>query len=497
MRGLPAADGPQRPGRLQGRAMQKRTDKRASRLSWRAELAATLSLGSPLILTNLAQTGLTTADVILMGWLGSHALAAGALGTNIYFALLIFGMGLVTATAPLIAQELGRKRHSVRDVRRTVRQGLWTAVAISVPVWLVLWNAEALLLVLGQEPALAAEAAPYVRTLQWAFLPFLGAVVLRSFLSALERPRWVLFMGLLALPLNIAVAWAFMFGSLGLPALGLAGAGVATTVASLFIFSGLAVVILTDRKLRRYRLFGRFWRADWRRFRTIWRIGLPIGGTLLFEVGLFNAAAFVMGLFGPEPLAAHAIALQIASLTFMVPLGLAQAATVRVGLAYGARDAEGIRRAGWTAYALGVGFMALVALLMMAFPRSLAGIFLDAADPKNAAVIAYAVTFLGFAALFQVVDGAQAVGAGILRGLNDTRTPMLYAALGYWGIGASLGIALAFPAGLKGAGIWIGLATGLATVAALMLWRWSQRTELGLVAEAAPPRVQAPAASGV
>ena len=156
--------------------MQKRTDKRASRLAWRL----TLSLGSPLILTNLAQTGLTTADVILMGWLGSHALAAGALGTNIYFALLIFGMGLVTATAPLIAQELGAKRHSVRDVRRTVRQGLWTAVAISVPVWLVLWNAEPILLVLGQEPALAAEAAPYVRTLQWAFLPFLGAVVLRA-----------------------------------------------------------------------------------------------------------------------------------------------------------------------------------------------------------------------------------------------------------------------------------------------------------------------------
>jgi multidrug resistance protein, MATE family len=453
----------------------------ANRAAWRRELVATLALAWPLCLTNLAQTGLTTADVILMGWLGPQALAAGALGTNLYFAFLIFAIGIVTATAPLIAQELGRRRHSVRDVRRTVRQGLWAAAAVSIPVWIVLWNAEALLLRIGQEPALAAEAGRYMRALQWAVLPFLGAVVLRSFLSALERPGWILVMGLLALPLNIAIAWVFMFGKLGAPALGIAGAGIATTAASLFVFCGLALVIVTDRKLRRYHLFGRFWRADWRRFAAIWRIGLPIGGTLIFEVGLFNAATFVMGLFGAEALAAHAIALQIASLTFMVPLGIAQAATVRVGLAYGAGDPEGIRRAGWTAYALGLGFMACTALMMLAFPQALAGVFLDRADPANAGVIALAVTFLGFAALFQVVDGAQAVGAGMLRGLSDTRVPMLYAALGYWGIGATLGLALAFPGGFAGSGIWTGLATGLAVVAALMLWRWRRRTALGLV----------------
>jgi MATE family multidrug resistance protein len=449
--------------------------------AWRAELEATLALAWPLILTNLAQTGLTTADVILMGWLGPGALAAGALGTNLYMAFLIFGIGVATATAPLIAQELGRKRHSVRDLRRTVRQGLWTAVAISIPVWAVLWNAERILLVLRQDPALAAEAGAYMRTLQWAFLPFLGSVVLRSFLSALQRPGWILVVGLLALPVNVAVAWALMFGRLGLPALGLAGAGVATTAASLFMVCGLALVIVLDRRLRRYRLFGRFWRSDRRRFRTIWRLGLPIGGTLLFEVGLFNAAAFVIGLFGADALAAHAIALQIASLTFMVPLGVAQAATVRVGLAHGARDPERVRRAGWTAYGLGVGFMACIALAMVTAPHALVGVFLDPGDPANAGVVALAVTFLGFAALFQVVDGAQTVGAGMLRGLGDTRMPMLYAALGYWGVGATLGIWLAFAARLEGAGVWTGLATGLAVVAALMLWRWLRRTELGLV----------------
>jgi multidrug resistance protein, MATE family len=460
------------------------SDPYENRRLWRTELAATLALGWPLVLTNLAQTGLTTADVILMGWLGPAALAAGALGTNLYFAFLIFGIGVTSATAPLIAQELGRKRHSVRDVRRTVRQGLWASVAISIPVWVVLWNAEPILLLLGQEPALAAESAPFVRTLQWAFLPALWAVVLRCFFSALQRPGWILAIWALALPLNLAIAWVLMFGKLGFAPLGLAGAGVATTVSSLFMFVGLALVTMLDRRLRRYRLFGRWWRPDAHRLRIIWRIGLPIGGTLLFEVGLFNAAAFVMGLFGAEALAAHAIALQIATLSFMVPLGLAQAGTVRVGLARGASDPGGVGRAGWTAFALGVGFMAGIAVLMVAFPRPLVGVFLDAGDPANAGVIALAVTFLGFAALFQVVDGAQAVGAGILRGLNDTRVPMLYAALGYWGVGATLGIALAFPAGLKGAGIWIGLATGLAVVAVLMLRRWLRRGELGLLGEA-------------
>ena len=189
------------------------SDPYENRRLWRTELSATLALGWPLVLTNLAQTGLTTADVILVGWLGPAALAAGALGTNLYFAFLIFAIGVASATAPLIAQELGRKRHSVRDVRRTVRQGLWASVAIAIPVWVVLWNAEPILLLLGQEPALAAESAPFVRTLQWAFLPALWAVVLRCFFSALQRPGWILAIWTLALPLNLAIAWVLMFGN--------------------------------------------------------------------------------------------------------------------------------------------------------------------------------------------------------------------------------------------------------------------------------------------
>lgn len=453
----------------------------------RGEMRALLVLALPLVVANLAQTALTTTDVILMGWLGPASLAAGALATNLFFGFLMFGIGLVTATVPMIAQERGRRPHAVREVRRTVRQGFWAALSYSVPVWIVLWHAEAILLRLGQEPALAAAAGAYMRALQWALFPFLIAVVLRSFLAALERPLWALVVGLLAVPVNLGLALWLMFGGMGVPPLGLVGAGVATSLTGFIMIAGFAAVVAMDRTLRRYALFGRLWRADWQRYGALWRIGLPIGGTLVFEVSLFNAAALLMGLFGAEALAAHQIALQIASLSFMVPLGLAQAATVRVGLAYGAGDEGGVGRAGWTAYAAGVGFMAVMALVLVAFPRTLAGAFLDRSDPASARVVETAVAFLAFAALFQIVDGAQAVGAGMLRGLNDTRVPMLYAAFGYWAVGGALGVALAFGTALGANGIWIGLATGLAVVAALMLARWLRRREHGLLAGIGPP----------
>jgi MATE family multidrug resistance protein len=300
--------------------------------------------------------------------------------------------------------------------------------------------------------------------------------VLRSFVSALERPVWSLVVGLVAVAYNAFINYALIFGKFGLPALGLEGAGIGSASANLFMFMGLAAVVLLDRRFRRYRLFGRFWRPDRERFREIWRIGLPIAITL----GLFNAAVFLMGLLGAESLAAHAVAIQIASLSFMVPLGLAQAVTVRVGFAKGRRDRDGIARAGWTAFAMGVGFMSMTALVMIAVPGALVGFFLDPADPASAAVSRLAISFLFVAALFQIFDGAQVVGAGMLRGLSDTRVPMVYALLGYWGVGLGSGVALGFGLGWEGVGIWAGLAIGLACVSVLMIGRWIRRERLGL-----------------
>ena len=454
--------------------------------AWREEIRATLALSWPMVLTNLGQVAMTATDVMMMGRLGPDTLAAGALGTNLYFAPMIFGLGLMLATSPMLATELGQRRHSVRDLRRTVRQGLWLAILVSLPVWLILWNGEALLLAMGQEPALAAEAGRYIRTLQWAVLPFYGYIVLRSFISALERPGWALAVVFVAFLLNILVNWVLMYGNLGVAPMGVAGSGWATTISSGFMFFGLVGVVLIDRRFCRYRLFGRFWRPDWPRFRSLLRLGLPIGAILAFEVTIFNAAALLMGLIGASSLAAYAIVIQISSVTFMVPLGLNQAVTVRVGLAFGANDPQGIQRAGWTAFALGVGFMALMALGMVLIPRLLIRAFIDVGDPGNGEVVALAVSFLLFAALFQVVDGAQAVASGMLRGLHDTKIPMIYAAIGYWGIGLPLGVLLAFPFGFAGNGIWFGLFFGLAVVAALLLMRWLRRERLGLTAAQDP-----------
>lgn len=470
----------------------------AGRRAWLDEVRATLALAAPLILTNLLQMALTTTDVVMMGRLGPDALAAGVLGANLFFAFVIFGIGLVTAVSPMIARELGRKRHSVRDVRRTVRQGLWSAAAIALPVWVILWFAHPILLALGQEPQTAAGAARYLSTLQWAFLPFLCYIVMRNFIAAVERPLWGIWAGLIGFIANAGAAWCLIFGALGFPRLELLGAGIATTFSSTVMFLSLALIAVTDRKFRRYHLFGRFWRADWPRFRQLWGLGLPIAAALVFEVSIFNGAVFLMGLIGTTELAAHSIAIQVASVTFMVPLSFGQAATVRVGRAYGAGDPDAMGRAGWTSFAMGVGFMILTASTMLFAPRLLIGAFLDLGSPASLPVVELAVSFLAIAAIFQLVDGAQAVSSGMLRGLHDTRVPMILAGIGYWGIGFPLGALLAFPLGFGGAGIWMGLAAGLAVVAVLMTGRWTFREGLalmgdaaavhrGIVREAAPP----------
>jgi len=453
----------------------------AAERPWRRESAATLRLAGPLVLTNLTQAGIQATDVVLLGWLGSRSLAAGALGNNLYIACLIFGMGLVTAASPLISRQVGSMPHSVRDVRRTVRQTMWAVVTIACPVMLLLWHAESLLVLMGQDPVLAAQAAQFVRALEWGFVPALFYLVLRGFVAALERPIWSLVIGIAGVIFNACLNYSLIFGAMGLPRLGLVGAGIGSSITQTMMFAGLAIVISRHARFRRYHLFGRFWRADWARYATVWRLGAPIAMTLGLEITIFNAAVFLMGLVGTAALAAHAVAIQIASLTFMVPLGLSQAATVRVGLALGRRDAAGITRAGWTSWCLGVGFMTLAACLLWAAPRPIVGLFLDTHSAADAEVVQLAVSFLGIAALFQIFDGAQAVGAGMLRGLHDAKIPMLFAAFGYWVIGLGIALWLGFGLHWGGIGIWIGLASGLAVVAVLMLARWLRRERIGLL----------------
>ena len=451
----------------------------APRRAWRAEARATLALAWPIALTNLSGVALLLTDSMLVGRLGAEALAAITIGVNLFWAVQAPTFGLALAAAPLLAQARGAgrrldapRRGWVREMRRSARQALWAVMALTPPTWALLWHAEPLLLASGQEPAIAALAAGYLRAFMWG-MPLFGAfVVLRGFLAAMERPGLALLVAFAGVVVNALLVWALVFGEFGAPRLGAVGAGLASALADLFMVAALLGLIARDRQLRRFRLLGRLWRPDWPRFREVFRVGLPIAGQMWLEIGLFAGAALVVGLLGAVPVAAHAVAVQVATATFMVPMGIGQAATARVGLAAGAGDTAGAARAGSVAVALGAAFMAATAAGMVAASGALPWLFLSADDPDAPAVAALGATLLVIAGLFQLADGVQVVSAGALRGLRDTRAPMLLAALGYWGIGLPVGLLLGFPLGLGAGGMWIGLATGTTVVAALLLRRW-------------------------
>lgn len=455
--------------------------------AWRNEAGAMLRLAWPMILTNLSMAAIGATDVLMVGWLGPHELAAASLGFNLSMLFAIFGMGLGMASSPMMASAIGRRRSSVRDIRRTFRQALWLTATISVPMMATLWFAGDILKALGQDATLAATAEEYVRAYMWSIPLFLATLAFRNFLSALEQPLWSLIVGLIGVFANVGFNYALIFGKLGLPAFGVVGAGIGSVLTNGLMLLLMILVVRRHPRFRRYHLLGRWWRADWPRYRAMWALGLPIGTSLALEAGVFSAAVMLMGWISTDAVAAHAVALQIASLTFMVPMGLAQAVTVRVGIGQGRADAQHIRRAGWTGFVMGTAFMALMALSLLLFPEQLVGLFIDRANPANAQVAALAVSFLMVAALFQVADGAQVIGQGMLRGLHDTFVPMLFALFGYWAIGIGVGAWLAFGLGWGGVGIWTGLATGLSLVALLMLWRWTRRGRIGLLPEPARP----------
>nr|WP_280116365.1 MATE family efflux transporter [Pannonibacter sp. XCT-34] len=446
---------------------------------WRSDIAPTLTLGLPLAGAQLAQMAITTTDIIMVGWLGPVELGAVVLANNLYILFWFFGMGMTQAIIPLAAQALGRK--APRDLRRTVRMGLWAVALYCLPVWAVLWFTEEILILLGQSAELAALAADYMRVMQWTMLPALAIMATRAFVTVMNRPQIVLWATIGGAVLNAALNYVLIFGHFGFPRLELVGAAIASFCTQLLAFLILAAYVVTQPRLRRFNIFGRLWRLDWPVFWQILRMGAPIGLTIVAEGLLFTGSTMMMGWVGTLPLAAHGIALQIASITFMVPLGISQAGMTRVGLAAGQRDLDGIARAGWTALGLTLAFMALAAIAFWTIPGVLVSLFLDMDNPASQEVLAIAVGLLGVAAVFQIADGAQVAGASILRGLGDTLTPLLYAMVGYMAIGMTLSYVLAFPLGLGGIGIWWGLAGGLASTAVLAIWRFARRREVGLL----------------
>ncbi len=449
--------------------------------TWRGELAATLRLAGPLAAANLLQMLVYAIDVIFVARLGEEALAASSLAIALFGLMMWCFSGLTGMVAALIAAELGRRRHAVREVRRSTRMALWLGLACGLAGMAVCWYGREIMLLTGQAPRIAELAGGFMRVIMWAMVPMVFANVLRSVVSALGRPIFATAITALAIGVAALANYAFVFGRLGAPALGLEGSALASVLTSIFMLLAYVVAIQLDRGLRRYRLFGNWWRSEWQRFRELLRTGLPVAATILAEAGLFSGAAFLMGRIGASELAGHTIALQVAALAFQIPFGIGQAATIRVGYHYGARDSVAVGRAGWVGIALGTGFMVATASIMLFAPRLVLGIYVDTEAAANAALMGFAVKFMVVAAAFQLFDGLQAVAAGALRGLRDTRTPMVYALFGYWLPGLGTSVFLGFFTPLAGIGIWIGLAVGLVVVALLMVQRWARRARLGLL----------------
>ncbi len=417
-------------------------------------------LGLPMISTQLAQMAINVTNTLVLGRLGPEALAASVLGWQLFFVVWIFGNGFCFAVMPLVASSLGS--HDPRGIARYARMGLWLCLAYAMLTVLPLWHSEQIFLALGQEPAIAALASDYVRLLQWSLFAQLGTILLRSVFGALHRPgivMWALMGGAL---LNLGLNLVLVFGFAGLPAMGIRGAGLATVVATGAVAAFLFAYAHYPPQMRALGLFSRPWRADWPALQEIFRLGWPIGTTIVAEVGLFSATSIMMGWVGAQALAAHGIVLQLSGLSFMVPLGLSAAATIRVGWAHGQRDHAAALRASRAALLLGLCTSGVAALTFLSFPQFLIGLYLDLADPQTEDVLSFARAFLMVSASFQLVDGLQALANGALRGLKDTRVPMLLALVSYWLLGMPLGYWLTFHLGVGGTGIWWGLALGLA-----------------------------------
>ena len=439
--------------------------------AWLEETVELLKLAAPLALTQLAQMAIGVTDTLMLGRYSNTALAAAVLGNTVFFFSWIIGQGPTAAVSPLIAHVLGARPNDRANVRAIVRMGFWSVGIMSLPLVAFLLCTKQVLLLLGQRPDLALAASQFVIPLALG-LPFsLGFQVLRSYATALSKPNATLYVMAVTVLFNIVGDYALIFGHFGAPRLGIVGSGTASACSFAFSFFAMAAVVTAMPKLRSYRLLRRFHRPVWDKLIENYRLGLPMGVTLMFEAGLFFSANLIMGSFGTSFVAAHAISMNVPSVTFMVPLGIAMAATVRVGLAAGARDGDAVRRAGYSAMLASVTFMAVCAVVLATYPREIASLYLPP-TAENVAVITLAVTFLRVAAAFQVFDGLQVTAALALRGLKDARAPMWIAGGSYWLAGFPVCIGLGFGLGMKGLGIWIGLAFGLLVAAVALTARF-------------------------
>jgi len=437
-----------------------------------AEVRAHLRIAGPLVLTSLVNMGMAITDVIMMGWIGPVALAAGAVASDFYSLVFYLCAGVFGAVSAIVSHARGARQHRV--IRRTIQQALWAVAILAIPGALAIWQAPKLLALIGVQHEIIAGAGDYARMMALTLVPMLGVAVWRQVLAAFADTRSIFRITLITLGLNAAGNYVFMFGKLGLPALGLAGAGLSSALCAVFMFGALSSYVLRNPQLSRYRLFKSRARPDWARLRELFRVGVPIGISSLGEVGVYLLSTAVIGIFGAEALAAHAVALRMAGVLYAFPVGLSQAATVRVGLATGAGDAAAQTRAARTALSAALTAGVLVILAVAPAREAIAGLFVGA-NGKASHIVPYAALLLLILAAMQPFEYVGTVANGVLRGIKDTRVPMLISVASFWGVATMVGLAMGFGFDQQALGIWIGLSSGAVAFSALMLVRLGQQ----------------------
>jgi multidrug resistance protein, MATE family len=437
--------------------------------------AETARLAAPLAIAQLSQMAMGVTDTILLGALGSDAIAAGGLGAGIFFVVVTLLQGVLSSVSVTVANARGAQAdHRVPHIYWT---GLLLSALLAVPAFVLLSFTEPILLQFGEPATLAHEVGAYTSVLRWASPgSLIGVGMMRAFLPAIGAAKRLLWISIASVAVNAVLNYGLIHGAYGLPRLGLLGSATATT-ATVWLAAIALVALLHGRP--RYRHFVSAARPNVPLMGELLGIGWPVAITFGVESTLFLGTGLMIGVLGAKQLAAHQIAMNVASVSFMVPLAIGQAANVRVGYWLGAGQLLAARHAGFVALGLGVAFMSLTGLVFITAPHAIIGLYLHLDDPENAQTVAIAASLLSVAAIFQIVDGMQTIGSGCLRGLRDTRVPMLAAAFGYWGVGFPTGYLLAFHAGLGARGLWWGLAAGLASVAILMTLRFERMTRRG------------------
>jgi len=427
-----------------------------------------LKLTFPVVVAELGWTAMATVDTLMVGRLSAEAIGAVSLGSGIFLGVTIFGMGLLLGLDTMISQAFGAGK--LVDCHRSLLHGIYAALALWAPLMGILLLVVRALPGFGINPDVLELTVPYLRPVTWSLLPLLLYAASRRFLQATGHVTTVMVVLLVANVVNALTNWGLVFGKWGLPALGVVGAGWATFVSRAFMASVLLGAIIYYEWRNRRGLFETPLGIEWSRLRTLTSLGLPAALQLTLEMGLFSVATVLAGRLDAASLAAHQIALSVVATTFMVPLGVSSAGAVRVGHAAGARDWGGVARAGWMAILLGVGFMGLAMVTLFVFPHQIISWFTD--DP---AVFSVGVSLLYVAGFFQLFDGLQVVTTGVLRGIGDTRTPMIVAFIGYWILGLPTGYILGFAFGRGVSGLWVGLLVGLCFVGAVLLAVWRRR----------------------